>query len=782
VPRTSEALLRDVGRLLTRSHDLRETLDNVVRLVARWMHASACSIYVLEQDGDWLVLRSTRGLLPESVGRVRLRVGQGITGACLAARRPIAVPDVRQDARAVIFPESGEERFRSMLAVPLSVGELPVGVLTFQTLRPRVFKDEEVELLEMIAAQVGSIVLNARLLHQASQGGLPGSASRSPEPAPLHPPGTVLRGLPFSPGIAIGPIHAQAPVLNLEHLAYEPARTARAEWRAVRSALRETIRQLSDLRAAVGERFGEEFADVFTTHIMILEDQAFRSKLEERIEAHGDGVRALREVMEEYSELFGSLRDQTLRERASDIEDVAQRVTAELLGVRQHNPPLRDGVIVVGDRIAPAEFALLETEKIAGLVTAHGGATSHAAIFARSLEIPGVTGLADLAQRVRPSDEIVVDGVAGLVIVAPSAQQRATYEAYAQAYRETVARLDELRDLPSVTPDGVDIRLAANIGGLYDLEHVEDHGARGVGLFRSEVLVLAARAVPDEEEQEHLYRRVAERVYPEPVTVRCFDLGGDKQLPGIDLDEENPQLGWRAVRILLDRPELFRAQLRALVRANVRGNLRAMLPMVTTLEELEASRALLDEVRASLDDPPELPLGVMVETPAAVGLADHLARQVDFFSIGTNDLVQYTIAADRENERVADLYDPFHPAVLAQIARVSAAASEAGIPCSVCGELAANPAGAPLLVGMGIGELSMVPQALAAVRQMVRAVPAELASELAREVCVMARASDVRRRLARAYRELGLLEDPDLALIIGRTLQDADVDTQTGPG
>jgi phosphotransferase system enzyme I (PtsP) len=781
VPR-SEELLRDVGRILTRSHALHETLENIVRLVARWMHAAACSVYLLEEGDQWLVLRATRGLKREAVGQVRLRVGQGIAGACLAARETVAVPDVSLDKRNLAFPESGELRFRSMLAVPLIVRDVAVGVLTFQTTRPRVFKPQEIELLELIAAQVGSIVLNARLLHQVSRGGLGGARAEVPPPLPApFPPGTVLRGLATSPGIAIGHVHIQAAPLDLDNLSYRPARTRAAEWRSVQRALRETIRQLTDQRAAVGEGFGEEFADVFTTHIMILEDEGFRTKLRARVDEHGDGARALVEVMREYTEVFANLRDAALRERAADIEDVVRRTIGELVGMRQHNPPLRDGVIVLADRIAPGAFLLLETEKIAGLVTSRGGPTSHAAIFARSLEIPAVTGIRDLLARARPTQEVIVDGVEGLVIIDPTRAQRRKYEVHTARYRSIRDRMEELRDLPSVTLDGVEIRLSANIGGLYDLDHLKDHGSRGVGLFRTEVLVLSARAIPDEEEQFHIYRRIAERLAPEPVTVRCFDLGGDKVAPELGVREANPQLGWRSIRVLLDRRDLFRAQLRALVRANRTGNLRVLVPMITTLEELEATRELLRGVCAELEAPAP-PLGVMLETPAAVALVEHLAQVVEFFAVGTNDLVQYTLGADRENERVAALYDPFHPAVLQQLWRASQAAQVAGIPCSVCGELAANPLAAPLLVGLGIRELSMAPLSTASIRQVVRAIRCDGAEQLAKEVLGLARAGDVRARLRAGYAAMGLLEDPDLELVLRSGLPGRIVDSAEGRG
>jgi phosphotransferase system enzyme I (PtsP) len=764
----SANFLRDVGRLLTRSHDLAETLENVVRLVARWMHASACSIYVLEEDGQTLVLRATRGLNPQAVGRVRILVGQGIAGRALEQRATIAVPDVRLDTRVQTVSFSGEQRFRSLVAVPLLVRGEPVGVLTARTARVRVFPPEQLELLEMIAAQVGSIVLNARLLDRAQRESAPGRRFAPGAPEPLAR-GTVLRGIGNSPGVARGRVHLIAPRLDLSAIDYEPARTPAAEFRAVQRALRETVRQLSDLRGEVGERFGEELADVFTTHIMILEDEGFRRKLRRGVDLHGNGARALIETMQGYAAIFAATPDATVRERAADVEDVLQRTVGELLGVRLHNPPLQSGVIVVASSIAPSEFVRLETEKIAGLVTEHGGPTSHAAIFARSLEIPAVSGVARIAARVRPEDELIVDGLEGAVIVGPTRAQRAEYSVISARYRKTRGRLDELRGLPSETRDGHKIRLSANIGGLSDVDLVRRYGAEGIGLLRTEVFALGVRGLPDEEEQHRAYLRVATQVAPDPVVIRCFDLGGDKALPDEAIDEANPQLGWRAIRILLDRPELFRAQLRAIVRANVTGNLRIMLPMIASIDELEASREHLLAVCAELGAATP-PLGVMIETPAAVAIAKHLAARADFFSIGTNDLMQYTLATDRENERVAPIYDPFHPGVLAEIQRAVDAARAAGIACSVCGELGGNPVVAPLLIGMGVLELSMAPFAVLVLRQVVRRTDVAVMMDCAREIALAPRSSDVRERLVSSYETLGMFDDRDLGVLMRRLL------------
>jgi phosphotransferase system enzyme I (PtsI) len=469
--------------------------------------------------------------------------------------------------------------------------------------------------------------------------------------------------------------------------------------------------------------------------------------------------------MQGYAAIFAATPDASVRERAADVEDVLQRAVGELLGVRLHNPPLRQGVIVVAARIAPSEFVLLETEKIAGLVTEHGGPSSHAAIFARSLEIPAVSGVPQIAARLQPGDELIVDGLEGVVIARPTRPQRAEYVSVAARYRKTRGRLDELRGLPSETRDGRKIRLSANVGGLSDVDLVKRYGAEGIGLLRTEVFALGARGLPEEDEQQRAYLRVATQIAPDPVVIRCFDLGGDKPLPGEAISEVNPQLGWRAIRILLDRPELFRTQLRAIVRANGHGNLRIMLPMIASVDEFEASREHLLAVCVDLGAAMP-PLGVMIETPAAVAIAQHLATRADFFSIGTNDLMQYTLATDRENERVAAVYDPFHPGVLSEIQRVADAARSAGIPCSVCGELGGNPAIAPLLIGMGIEELSMAPFSVLVLRQVVRRTDAAALADCARDLAGAARGGDVRELLARTYETLGLLTDPDLGPVM----------------
>jgi phosphoenolpyruvate-protein phosphotransferase len=365
---------------------------------------------------------------------------------------------------------------------------------------------------------------------------------------------------------------------------------------------------------------------------------------------------------------------------------------------------------------------------------------------------------------------VIVDGFDGQVVVNPTPDQLEEYQHRVEAFRRTRGRLDDLRDLPSRTLDGHEIRLSANIGTLTDLDLASRYGARGVGLFRTEILALSARAFPDEEEQKNVYRNVAERVAPDGVNIRIFDLGGEKSRPGAEVHEQNPQLGWRSIRFLLDRREIFTAQVRAILRANGLGNIRILIPMLTSVEELDQTWMILksESERLGLSTLP--PLGVMIETPAAVEIAASIAPMVGFFAIGTNDLVQYTLAMDRENERVAALCDPFHPAVLAQIRRTSDVARSARIPCSVCGELAGNPIAVPLLIGMGIAELSMTPFSVALIRQVVRKLDLEKTQSLAREVAFCVRAGDVRKRLNEFFVGTGLSEDPDIGFAVRRFL------------
>ncbi len=771
-------LLADVAEIVARSHDLDETLRNVVDLVAKRLDADVCSVYLTSIDLRHLTLSATKGLNPEAVGRVTLPFGEGLVGLAAELRQPVVIERARDHPKFRYFPETGEERFESLMAVPLIVRGVPIGVLSVQTRAPRSFPPQDVQSFQTCAQLIAPVVMNARLLaivdqseeererlgSQLAVSGIPmrGRASltgvRQSE----------FRGSPTARGIAIGPIYLLPTPVDLAALDYTPSADAASEERDLLAALQKARAELDDTRDDVESRFGPDFAAVFHTHIQILEDKGFVAKLRAEVQQTHNALLALRNVLRAYRRTFEGIEDPYFRERADDVEDVGRRVMERLLGVRHQLEAMPEGSIVVADNILPGHFARLEIEKIAAIISEHGGPTSHGAIFARTLEIPAVTGVVGIQAAVRAGEIAIVDGGDGHIHLAPDERLIAEYRRAQQRYAVAIEHLDALRERPGETRDGHRIALTANVGLVSDLRLIEQHGADGIGLFRTELLVLAHRGFPEEEEQAQLYSQVARALAPRPVTIRTLDVGGDKDLAGLtDRAEENPQLGCRSIRLSLEHEGVFRAQLRAVLRASATGNVRLLLPMISALSELRIARRLVEESKAELERAGipfarDLPIGIMIEVPSAALIADTLARECDFFSIGTNDLTQYTLAVDRGNERVSHLYDSLHPAVLALIDRSVRAAASAGIPISLCGEMASNPLAVPLLIGLGIEELSCAPSAVPVVKEIVHALDYSDAAADARRAREAGSPAEVHAIGAARLRQVGLIEHPDI--------------------
>jgi len=735
-------------------------------------------VYLSEPDSRTLTLRATKGLEVSSEGRVQLSRGEGLVGLAAEKGEPVAAGQAQQHPGFRYFPGTGEERFASLAAVPMVVGGVGLGVLVVQTVEERDFGPADVEMLQSCAQLIAPLVLNATLLDLvagpdedrirfvdelaragvAVRGVAPKRAERNVE----------MRGMPSSTGIAVGPIYLLEDPLDWTKIEYTGSGDPEREREDLHRALLDARRELDDIIGGMGQQFGPEFAAVFNTHIQILEDKGFIARLDQRIEKNGNALLAVRSVIDEYRELFGKLEDAYFRERGVDVDDVGRRVAAKLLGMRHHNIPLTEGSVVVTPLILPAHFTMLETEKVAAIVTEHGGVNSHGAIFARSLEIPAVTGIKDLLRLVRPGEVAVVDGIEGRIVLSPDDRVLAKYREEKQRFDIRVGHLDALCRRPSETRDGRSIALTANVGLLADLRQVERHGADGIGLFRTELIALAHRGIPDEDEQVRLYTHVSEALAPAPVTIRTLDLGGDKPIPGMVIaHEDNPQLGCRSIRLSLRDEESFRTQLRAILRSNKAGNLRLLLPMISSIEELRRAREILEGTRRELEErgvalEHELPVGVMIEVPSAALIADVLARECDFFSIGTNDLTQYVLAVDRGNDAVAHLYKQMHPAVLALIHQSAQAAARAGIPVAVCGELAIHPLAAPLLVGLGIGELSGTARGIPIVKEIIRAVDSADVMDDAHRALQAASTSEVEEVAIQRLEAAGLLNHPDL--------------------
>ena len=782
------SLLADVAEVVARSHDLDETLQNVVELVAKRLDTDVCSVYLIEADLTRLTLSATIGLYREAVGRVQLPVGEGLVGLAAERREPVVVERAESHPRYKYFPETGEERFSSLMAAPLIVRGVTIGVLVVQTREPRRFDSHEVAMFQTCAQLIAPVVINARLLSLVGE--TEEDTARSSAELALHgirvkaaqPPrqrSVALRGLGTSRGIAIGKVHRLENPLDLAELDYQPNPDGAREEQDLMRALHDARRALDTTSEEVGDQFGPDFSAVFHTHIQILEDKGFVAKLRDEVRDTTNAHLALRNVLDAYRRTFARIEDPYFRDRIADVEDVGRRVMEQLLGERHHAAPLEEGSIVVPDNILPSHFARLELDKVAAIVSEHGGPTSHGAILARTLEIPAVMGVARLLETVQPGETAIVDGGEGSVFLAPDERLIAEYERARQRHVIAASHLDALRDRPAETRDGRRIALSANCGLISDLKLVEQHGADGIGLFRTEMLAFAHRGFPEEEEQEQLYERVAAFLAPRPVTFRTLDLGGDKDMPGLGASqEENPQLGCRSIRLSLLHLDAFRAQLRAVLRASAKGNVRLLLPMISSLDEIRRARELIEEAKEELraaGTPFDagIPVGAMIEVPAAALTADSLARECDFFSIGTNDLTQYTLAVDRGNERVAHLYDPLHPAVLTLIDRSVRAASREGIPVTLCGELASNPLAVPILIGLGIQELSSAPSAVPVVKEIVHGLDYGESEADARAARTAATPEEVHAIGAARLRAAGLLEHADIGQWLRQVVEKA---------
>jgi phosphotransferase system enzyme I (PtsP) len=751
--------------------------------VAKRLDADVCSIYLTGSDLQSLTLRASRGLDPRALGHVTMRFGEGLVGLSAQRGEVVRTAHASREPNYRYFPETGEERYESLLAAPLVFRGTTIGVLVIQTVEARDFDPTEVGLLQTCAQLLSPVVTNAQLLALAGEseahrargvGRLVDSGIMHRDGEERGERGVKLSGIATSRGIAIGPVYRLENPVELSRLEYTPSEDRPREKRDLQAAIAEARREIDGMREVVGERFGPEFEAVFHTQIQILEDHGFVSKLEQGVEQTGNALVALRDVLDAYRSTFERIEDPYFRERGADVEDVGRRVMEKLLGVRQHLQPMEPGSIVVVEQVYPALFAKLDMDSVAGIVAEHGGETSHGAIFARTLEIPAVTGVTGVHRAARAGEMAIVDGGGGTLYLSPDDMLLAEYRRAQAEYADSVQHLDAMRERPAETTDGRRIVLSANVGLLNDLRLVDQHGAEGVGLFRTELLALAHRGFPSEQEQEQLYQRVCEQMGSRPVTIRTLDLGGDKGIPNIGLDgEENPQLGCRSIRLTLGNQHAFLAQLRAILRASASKTVRLLLPMISGIGELREARAVLARAQQQLraDGVPfdrDMPVGIMIEVPSAAICADVLAKECDFFSIGTNDLTQYTLAVDRGNERVAHLYNPLHPAVLSLISRSVDAARTADIPISVCGELATNPLAVPLLVGLGINELSGTPIQVPLVKEIIRAIDYGDASRDARRALLAGSVEEVHAIGAARLRDAGLLEHPDIGTWLRR--------------
>ncbi|GLI39750.1 phosphoenolpyruvate--protein phosphotransferase [Geobacter hydrogenophilus] len=776
---TGLRILEDISTLILKSHDLPDTLDNIVHLVAKRIGTDVCSIYLLEEDGRTLRLAATKGLLKSSVGKITMKTSEGLAGLVIETGGMVTTDKAPLHPRYKYFPETREERFNSFLGIPLMLRELPMGVIVIQTREARTFRQEEVSTLTTIAYQISSIVINAKLLDSirlkeaererlerelekfkaigTPAGGEPPADKRKRDKRSL-----LLMGTPVSAGFSRG----RAVIIDRrnEHdgMGVATVRSRAEERTRLQTALEKAKIETICMEKRVAELLSKEDAAIFHTHLMILEDRGFLAKVHDLIEQDYGAVRAVNEVVAHYVNAFSQMEDPYLKERSADMEDIRRRIIAFLDGSGHARLRLREKRILVAHEILPSDMATLDHEKLLGIVTEKGDKNSHAAIMAKSLGIPAVVGVEGIHQKLGLRDEVIVDGNSGRIYINPSEKVKGEYERLEIDFGIKRRELEELRDLPAVTRDGVAVALKANIGLLSDIRVALANGAEGVGLYRTEFPYMTRSAFPTRSELVGLYRKVLEGFAPHPVTIRTLDIGGDKTLPYFPMTaEDNPFMGWRSIRVSLEREDIFRVQLAGILLASPHGKVKIMFPMVSSIAEIWQVKKILGEVREELAHEgqtfdPDISFGIMVELPAAVQTAHILVNEVDFFSIGTNDLIQYTMAADRNNPKVRRYYDSCQPAVLHSIKRVEDVALAANKPASVCGEMAADPVMAVLLAGMGIRELSLSAPAIPVVKKAIRSVDIRTAREMADRTLSLVSSGAVRTYLAEAQNALGI--------------------------
>ncbi|TVR58990.1 MAG: phosphoenolpyruvate--protein phosphotransferase [Spirochaetaceae bacterium] len=717
----------ELSSLFEHSTNVGGFLQDVVDRIARHMESDVCSIYLFDEKDDQLVLRATRGLKPDSVGKVRLSLGEGITGSALKELRPIREAHAEKNPHFKSIPGIDEEKYRSFLAVPIKRGLSRIGVMVLQHRRADYFTIEDTRAIQAIASHLAATLENAEILmelHRVDYG--PEKERGAVEP---------IHGTVSSAGIAIGTaVGIRTVGEGGESVGYDTTSEARE---AYESALGKTRSQLERLQNEAGDRLADVASLIFSSHLLMLKDGSFTGKMQSKID---DGVspgQAVRAVVHEYVTLFSRSTNPRVREKTQDVEDLGHRILRNLEGAADADGDYR-GQIVVARNIFPSELLKIALQHVEGVVLNEGGVTAHISILARSLEVPLIlVGESNLSE-IPDGTLLVLDGEHGMVFVHPS-------EELIERYSEILATRTRVLATPAAIPDrtatadAVPIEVHANINILRDVEHAIHVKAEGIGLYRSEFPFIVRNDFPSEEEQYRIYRRIVKEMNGKEVTLRTLDVGGDKLLPNDSNNESNPFLGLRGIRFSLSHPDIFRDQLRAMLRAGAGTRLRIMLPMVSSKDEFLATRELIRECSEQLSSDgvahntsPEL--GTMIELPAAVEAAETLAATSDFLSIGTNDLVMYLLAVDRTNEHVGKMYKHHHPSVLHALKRIVAAARANDKDVSICGDAASDESLFPFLVGIGLRKFSVEPRNVPVLKREVLKIDTREASKTAEKL------------------------------------------------
>lgn len=757
------AKLRQIVQEVSAAQDLESALALTVERIRDTMNTEVCSIYLLDSENNRYVLRATEGLNKSAVGKVSLSPTEGVVGQVGMRAEPINLEDASTHPAFIYLKSTGEERFHAFLGVPIIHQRKVFGVLVVQQRDVRRFDESEEAFMVTISAQLAGVIAHAEATGSINK-------DRNAVDSSGGRPTRHFNGVVGSPGVAIGEVRVVSLTADLSGVPDKPVDDLDAELASLDLAVAAVRQEIDEIAQMLKTRLHTEEQALFQVYLRMLDDNALVAEIRTRIKEGNWAQGALREVIQSHVREFSLMEDPYLRERATDIRDLGRRILNCLQEGASITPQVfPDNTILVADELSPAMFGLVPESKLAGMISISGSGTSHAAILARSMGIPTLMGVVDLPHTRIEGRTVVVDGYAGRVLVDPNEDLLRAYGDIVKEERAIAAGLDKLKDLPAQTTDGHRMPLWVNTGLTADVERSLERGAEGIGLYRTEIPFMIRDFFPSEFEQTETYRRQLELFAPKTVTMRTLDIGGDKSLPYFPIEEENPFLGWRGIRVTLDHPEIFLVQVRAMLRASQGfNNLRIMLPMITSVHEVEAALLQIDQAyKELLEEGLDIikpPVGIMIEVPAAVYQIERFATLIDFISVGSNDLTQYLLAVDRNNPRVAGLYASYHPSVLLALQHIAQEAQRVNKQVSICGEMAADPGGALLLMAMGYDVLSMNANNLPKVKLAIRSVSYKDALLLLGRIMRMSDTDEIHAALRAALQESGLtqLTRPDL--------------------
>ncbi|HKG75439.1 MAG TPA: phosphoenolpyruvate--protein phosphotransferase [Aestuariivirgaceae bacterium] len=709
-------LLRRLREVMARPEPAQKKLDAIVTLIAANMVAEVCSLYVL-RSGRLLELYATEGLKREAVHKSKLQIGEGLVGTIAAEAEPLNLSDAQSHPAFKYLPETGEEIYHSFLGVPILRGGVTIGVLVVQNRTSRQYSEDEEEALQTTAMVLAEVIASGELEEVAL----------AVEADVAHIRSHHLKGNSLAEGIALGHVVLHEPRILITNLIAENIPLEKQRLEQAVAALQESVETLINHAESLR---GAEYAGVLETFRMFAHDRGWLRRMREAIDTGLTAEGAVERVQNDNRARMLRIEDSYLRERLSDLDDLANRLLRILTGQIQTAAAgnLPKDTILVARNMGPADLLDYDRQKLRGLVLEEAGATSHVAIVARALGIPAVGKVEGVVEIVDTGDPIIVDGQAGDVHVRPSWSIEQAYSEKVRFYARKQAQYAALRDVPAVTRDGVAISININAGLLVDMPHLHDSGADGIGLYRTELQFMMAASFPRLAVQMNHYATVLESANGKPIVFRTLDLGADKALPYLRQPrEDNPAMGWRAIRVALERRALLELQVRALLRAAAGRELRMMFPMIAETSEFRAAKRVVEKVKAALEAqrhplPTSIKLGTMIEVPALLWQLDNLLKEVDFISIGSNDLMQFLFACDRSHARLQGRYDTLNPAVLSLIAEVARKAQQHRVPVNLCGEMAGRPIEAMALIGVGLRSISMAPAAVGPVKSMILAL------------------------------------------------------------